>query len=58
MHVHDLYKAVLLHVARNDVGRRGNDRNAAIARRRPDKIIPSVPGIRIFQTLSTSSGVG
>lgn len=35
-----VYKAVLLHVAFHDVGRKGNDRNAAIARRWPEKIIP------------------
>jgi predicted TIM-barrel fold metal-dependent hydrolase len=35
-----VYKAVLLHVAQKDVGTKGNDRNAAIAKRWPEKIIP------------------
>jgi len=35
-----VYKAVLLHVAQRDNGRKGNDRNAAIAKRWPEKIIP------------------
>src|ERR1700756_578014 len=33
-------KAVILHVAMTDVGRQGNDNNAAIARRWPEKLIP------------------
>jgi predicted TIM-barrel fold metal-dependent hydrolase len=35
-----VYKACVLHVAQTDVGRQGNDFNAALARRWPEKIIP------------------
>lgn len=33
-------KAVILHIARDDVGRKGNDQIAAIAKRWPEKLIP------------------
>ncbi|MBI3682894.1 MAG: amidohydrolase [Acidobacteria bacterium] len=33
-------KAVILHVAQNDVGRKGNDETAAIAGRWPEKLVP------------------
>jgi predicted TIM-barrel fold metal-dependent hydrolase len=35
-----VYRAVILHVAFNDVGRQGNNANAAIAKRWPEKLIP------------------
>lgn len=34
------HRAVILHVAKSDVGRKGNDEIAGIARRWPDKLIP------------------
>jgi predicted TIM-barrel fold metal-dependent hydrolase len=33
-------KAVILHVATTDVGRKGNDENAALARKWPEKLVP------------------
>ena len=35
-----VYKAVILHVAQGDVGTEGNNRNAALAKRWPEKLIP------------------
>jgi predicted TIM-barrel fold metal-dependent hydrolase len=35
-----VHRAIILHIARNDVGHTGNDEIARIARRWPDKLIP------------------